>query len=214
MMSKSFAKRLATLVLGPWAALAGCAEDFHSLFIQNDTGQTWTALYVVSSGSTSWGSNELFGGEVVDTGREIRTGSWYTGSYDVRAEATSGNAWELLKVSVRQDTSVSLSSSHQVSVAPTKGTLRITNKIDYGDGGDYTIVEFYITPDDSNTWGSNLLSSSIAFNQSRSFEADPGTWDTRAVDASSNVYKKQNNLVISNGLTTDISITELDVGQP
>ena len=89
------------------AVLAGCHEHSDSgggigvvpaeIVIQNNTGETITAVFISPSSDSFWGTNDLVG-TVILNGGSFRFTDVPPGLYDIAADGDFGGRWETFDV--------------------------------------------------------------------------------------------------------------------
>jgi hypothetical protein len=160
-----------------------------SLKVVNNYTYPITELYVASSTSTTWGSNQLTA--PIPVGGSFTLTNIPAGTYDLKAVAADGAYVENYGVSITAGGLFTWTLSP--STGPTTGSLTVVNNY------SYPITALYVTPSSSTTWGVNQLSAPIPVGGSFTLtDIPPDTYDF-AADASNGVYWERYGQAIAAG---------------
>lgn len=179
------------------------------LVVDNRTGMTWTALYVRERGAAEWGASRL-AAPVPGAGSAgvlvpVRE------RYEVRAEAETAAAWEVETDFVQtRELTLTVTADDQIKL----GRLRVVNGIDFGNGGDNSIIAVFIAEAGSGTWSADLLQDSIPNDGVRDFEVHPGAWDVKVVDVAGNTYQRSSDPVTAGFSAEVIFLVSDQVASP
>jgi hypothetical protein len=157
-----------------------------SVALINNSSEDICYAYYYPVGSSSWGDNALWEGDVIAPGQRI----WFStpqGIFDLRAE--NCNRQEVMTTG-----SVDLRGGGVYDWVVTGGTSSGGGSSGpmltvYNDSGQ-TICELYISSTSATTWGENWLppgdGSSIPSGNSRSFTVNADSYDLQAADCNGN----------------------------
>jgi len=190
-----------TVTLSDGDITAGPGE----LTIINDTDVAWDALYIKDGNADAWGGSIL--GPAVQPGTSLSVPRDINERFSLRAEGGDQQVFEVLNVRMN-------SKSKELSVASatlvTIGEVTVANGIDYGNGGDNSIMAVFLRRAGTQDWGPDLLVGSIGNTQSEPFEVEPGVYDLKVVDVSGKTYQRFNLDVVA-GWPVEVALSSNDV---
>lgn len=162
------------------------------LWLRNETGSNWNAVHVTDRNAPSWGSSLSKGpigpGVSIVVPREI----WRT--FNVRIVGTDNAVYELIDLPMNAKTKVvPVGDVHRV----TDGRISVVNAIDYGNGGDNSLIAVFFRASGTSNWGADQLPGAVANGQEAEFELAPATYDVRVVDVSGQTYQQLGLAVIA-----------------
>ena len=159
-----------------------------TLEITNDAGTDAWYVYLSPSDADEWGEDWL-DDEVIEAGETYTIVGIPEGVYDVRAEDRDEGEIEVLwEVTLEGDMTWTLTD---------EAALEVVNE------SDDTITYLYISPTDSDTWGSDWLGDDvISDGATRTFDGlSRGNYDIKAADADEDSVETVYNIPISGEMT-------------
>jgi hypothetical protein len=189
-----------TVTLSDADLVAGDAR----LVVENRTGQTWTTLYVRPQSDAKWGGSRI--ASAVPAGGSAGVLVPVGGRYDLRVEAGRDAAWEVAGNAVAgRELTVEVT----MEDALTEGRLTVVNEIDFGNGGDNSLIAVFVSELGSGAWSPDLLQATIANDAAMDFPVHPGTWEVKVVDVAGNTYQRTSDPITA-GFSAEVTFLVTD----
>jgi hypothetical protein len=196
------------------------AQSKAAIRILNNTGYTVHYVYLSQTASDSWG-DDLLGTQVLQNGQYVEVVLPYplnvVNRYDIKLQDLDGDTYTKWDVPVSQNAQIDFRFSDIDSSTPAQAvnagsnlpTIRVMNNT------GYTVYYVCVSQTASDSWGSNVLGSSV-LNSGYYLEVTlpyalnvVNRYDIRLVDSDGDTYTNWNVLVTSGG-QIDFRIGDLD----
>lgn len=178
--------------------------------VTNDTGYTIYYLYVSHEDSDGWGEDVL-GTEVLSSGDSfwVNLNDYPSSIFNVRAQDEDGDTYTVYSIdAATQDLTLTLANMDVTADDQFSGYIDVTNST------GYDIYYLYVSHEDSDSWGDDVLGSEILRDED-SFWVDldgypSSIFDVKAEDEDGDTYTFYSIDVATQDLT--ITLADLDDG--
>ena len=186
------------------SSVAPAAQNHPQITIVNNTGYTFTHLFVSPTTSAVWG-DDVLGNQVLASGASFSVTLPYSlttiDTYDIMAVDTDVDGYIKWNVRVAAGDRIVLTMSDFVGSVQGQTLPQITVVNNTG----YPFVRLYVSPTASDVWGNNVLGDRVLPSGSQIAVTLPhpinvtNTYDIMAVDTDGDSYTKWNVTVSPNG---------------
>ncbi|HET6486123.1 MAG TPA: hypothetical protein VFH83_06870 [Spirochaetia bacterium] len=165
-MRKGLVLAVVLMALGAAAAFAFSSDELNKITFVNSTGSDIETLFLSPGDSDHWGPDIIGADSVLANGDSLGFYVHYPETsfkFDIMASDTDGNTFEVYdyKLTDGKEAKITFTKKNLNTSKPdfTFATLTITNK------SSHELDYLFISPEDSNAWGVDLLNEDTTLSQ-------------------------------------------------
>ncbi len=219
-MRKGLVLAVVLMALGAAAAFAFSSDELNKITFVNSTGNDIETLFLSPGDSDHWGPDIIGADSVLADGDSLGFYVHYpetTFKFDIMASDTDGNTFELYdyKFTDGKEAKITFTKKNLNTSKPdfSFATLTITNKT------SHELDYLFISPEDSNAWGVDLLNEDTTLSQGDSEKVmvpignSKVTYNLMAADDSDREYTFDLSLDPAKGKSFKASVEDSDLNQ-